>query len=81
MYKKGKFPEGYPDFIYGDGDGTVNKRSLEGCLYWKGNQEKPIYHQTFPEMDHMDVLRDKRVLDYVAQLFKYKLWLNTVESL
>ncbi|XP_046677557.1 LOW QUALITY PROTEIN: phosphatidylcholine-sterol acyltransferase-like [Homalodisca vitripennis] len=73
LYKKGAFPEGYPSFVIGDGDGTVNKRSLEGCVHWKGQQKQGVYHQTFPDMDHMDVLRDPRILQYITELFKYKL--------
>jgi len=73
IYKKGAFPEGYPTFLFGDGDGTVNVRSLEGCLHWKGKQNKPVFHQTFPDMDHMDVLRDSRIIDYITQLFSTKL--------
>ncbi|XP_054282894.1 phospholipase A2 group XV-like [Macrosteles quadrilineatus] len=73
VYKKGKFPEGSPSFVFGDGDGTVNKRSLEGCLHWKGNQKQPVYHQTFPNMDHMDVLSDDRIIDYISKLFAFKL--------
>uniref|UniRef100_A0A1B6CCH8 Group XV phospholipase A2 n=1 Tax=Clastoptera arizonana TaxID=38151 RepID=A0A1B6CCH8_9HEMI len=67
-YKKGKFPYGYPNFVYGDGDGTVNLRSLEGCLQWKTQQKQPVYHQTFSKMDHMDILSDGRILQYITSL-------------
>ncbi|XP_046990636.1 phospholipase A2 group XV-like [Schistocerca americana] len=68
VYKPGGFPSAYPDFLYGDGDGTVNKRSLEGCLHWQGKQKQKVYHQTFPGVDHMNVLRDIRVLGYLKSL-------------
>lgn len=29
VYEKGEFPDHQPEIIYGDGDGTVNRRSLE----------------------------------------------------
>nr|CAD7586331.1 unnamed protein product [Timema genevievae] len=67
-YAAGKFPDGYPGFIYGDGDGTVNKRSLEGCLLWQGQQRQKIYHQTYPTLDHMGILRDDRVVAYITRL-------------
>ncbi|KAE8747732.1 hypothetical protein FOCC_FOCC005555 [Frankliniella occidentalis] len=73
VYKSGKFPDGYPTFINGDGDGTVNKRSLEGCLHWASQQKKKIYHQTFPKVDHMGILRDTKVLEYLQQLITDKL--------
>lgn len=72
LYKKGGFP-GYPKFVYGDGDGTVNKRSLEGCTHWSSVQKQPVYHQTFPDMDHMQVLSDSRVIEYIRKLFVTKL--------
>lgn len=73
VFKSGKFPDGYPNFVYGDGDGTVNKRSLEGCLHWVGKQKQKIYHQTFPKVDHMGILTDPKVLDYIKQLVTIKL--------
>jgi lysophospholipase-3 len=68
VYKPQTFPDGYPGFLYGDGDGTVNKRSLEGCLNWQGKQKKNVYHETFSNLDHMGILRDKRVLSYIETL-------------
>ncbi|XP_067002265.2 lysosomal phospholipase A and acyltransferase-like [Anabrus simplex] len=68
VYKPGKFPDGYPEFTYGDGDGTVNKRSLEGCLQWKNAQKRRVFHQTFPAVDHMSILRDARTLSYIKNL-------------
>ncbi|CAH0389323.1 unnamed protein product [Bemisia tabaci] len=68
IYKKGKWPGGYPTFSFGDGDGTVNKRSLEGCVYWTGKQKQKVYHQVFPKVDHMDILQDKNVVSYIQNL-------------
>ncbi|XP_075212925.1 lysosomal phospholipase A and acyltransferase-like [Lycorma delicatula] len=67
-YKKGKFPDGYPTFIFGDGDGTVNARSLEGCLHWQSQQKQKVYHQKFPDIDHMAVLRDQRIVSYIIKV-------------
>ncbi|XP_021917682.1 group XV phospholipase A2-like isoform X1 [Zootermopsis nevadensis] len=66
VYKPGTFPDGYPGFLYGDGDGTVNKRSLEGCLNWK--QKEKVYHQTFSSLDHTGILHDERVLSYLQSI-------------
>lgn len=35
MFKPGTFPLNDPSYIYGDGDGTVNLRSLEACAQWQ----------------------------------------------
>ncbi|KAH0534846.1 phospholipase A2 group XV-like [Cotesia glomerata] len=64
-YKPGVTLDSYPQLILGDGDGTVNLRSLEGCLYWKTKQKQKIYHQTFAGVDHMEILRNQHVLDYI----------------
>lgn len=68
-YAPGKFPDGYPNLIYGDGDGTVNGISLSGCTRWsqKGSGPK-IYHQPIPGVSHMDILADDRVLSYLQSL-------------
>lgn len=70
IYGPGQFPQKYPKLVYGDGDGTVNKRSLEGCIYWSSLQKQKVFHQVFPKADHMTILRDERVMDYISQLMK-----------
>ncbi|XP_071449019.1 lysosomal phospholipase A and acyltransferase-like isoform X2 [Hetaerina americana] len=74
-YAAGKFPDGYPNLIFGDGDGTVNKRSLEGCTKWSQIGKKKngrIYHQPIPGVSHMDILTDDRVLSYLRSLLSGK---------
>uniref|UniRef100_T1H921 Uncharacterized protein n=1 Tax=Rhodnius prolixus TaxID=13249 RepID=T1H921_RHOPR len=66
-YKQGNFPEN-PYFQYGDGDGTVNRRSLASCLWWRDKQKKKIHYQAFPNMDHMQILRDDRIISYLVNL-------------
>ncbi|CAB3373511.1 Hypothetical predicted protein [Cloeon dipterum] len=41
-YAKDKFPDSSPELIMGDGDGTVNLRSLEGCSKWKQAQNNGL---------------------------------------
>lgn len=64
-YKPGVTIDGYPQLINGQGDGTVNKRSLEGCLYWQDKQKQKIYHQPFSRTNHMEILRSPGVLEYI----------------
>ncbi|KOB75373.1 Group XV phospholipase A2 [Operophtera brumata] len=41
VYKPGTWLDGYPTLANGDGDGTVNLRSLSACEHWK----KPRLHK------------------------------------
>jgi len=66
------FPSYEPTLIKGDGDGTVNIRSLEGCLRWKKLQNQPVHHKVFEKVDHLSMLRldepAKHIADIVSQL-------------
>lgn len=70
FYKPGIFLDGTPTLIYGDGDGTVNIRSLEACMHWRGIQKQKIFNKTLNKIDHMTILRDKQTLDYINDLIK-----------
>lgn len=69
-YKPGTSVGDTPQLIPGDGDGTVNLRSLEGCKYWQGKQKQKVYSQTFPGVDHMNILRNINVLNYIKTVLK-----------
>lgn len=66
-FKQNKFPD-EPDLIYGNGDGTVNARSLEWCLQWQDKQKQKIYHVPMYNVDHMGILSDSKVLDYIQKV-------------
>lgn len=60
-----------PTLVTGDGDGTVNARSLKSCEQWSGTKaqaEKTIHSIELPGADHMGILSDKRVLEYVLTI-------------
>lgn len=67
-YKPGTFLDGTPTIVNGNGDGTVNIRSLQGCLHWQGLQKKNIYYQTFEKVNHMQILSDNQTLNYIKKL-------------
>lgn len=69
-YKAGKFPQS-PNFEYGMGDGTVNIESLDYCSEWKKQQKQKVYVQQFLKVDHMQILSDQRIIDYVLSVVKY----------
>lgn len=57
-----------PTIHPGDGDGTVNLRSLRGCLIWQDQQKPKVYHQEFNNVDHMGILTDSKALSYIQKI-------------
>uniref|UniRef100_A0A2M4AB17 Putative phosphatidylcholine-sterol acyltransferase n=1 Tax=Anopheles triannulatus TaxID=58253 RepID=A0A2M4AB17_9DIPT len=66
-YQKSYDFSGTPVLVMGDGDGTVNSRSLEACKHWTMQQKQPIYTKEFPGADHMSILADLKVIEAVMQ--------------
>jgi lysophospholipase-3 len=62
------FPDVQPSVLYGDGDGTVNLRSLQGYKRWVGRQKEPIYEKQFKGEDHLSTLKSKDVIQYMLDL-------------
>ncbi|XP_056648144.1 phospholipase A2 group XV-like [Diorhabda sublineata] len=69
-YKPGTDLTGYPTLIYGDGDGTVNRRSLEGCRHWQTLQKQKVFVQQSPKIEHLQILHDKSTQDYIRNVMK-----------
>ncbi|XP_033341246.1 lysosomal phospholipase A and acyltransferase [Megalopta genalis] len=69
-YKPGTSIQGVPQLLPGDGDGTVNLRSLEACKYWQDKQKQKIYTQGFPGVDHSGILKNVNVLNYIKTVLK-----------
>lgn len=67
IYNKA-FPDSQPRILYGDGDGTVNARSLKGCLRWQGQQSQGVYYKNFTNVDHMLIMSDFRIIDYIKNI-------------
>ncbi|KAJ8958567.1 hypothetical protein NQ317_016374 [Molorchus minor] len=62
--------DGYPTLLYGDGDGTVNRRSLEGCKYWQKAQKQKVYIKELQQVDHLQILSNKTTISYITNLLK-----------
>ncbi|XP_060080361.1 phospholipase A2 group XV-like [Ylistrum balloti] len=62
------WPDSQPKVIPDDGDGTVNIRSLHACTEWKGKQKQNVYHKQFDGAEHMEILKDPRIKDYLKSL-------------
>ncbi|KAL1512992.1 hypothetical protein ABEB36_002483 [Hypothenemus hampei] len=69
-YKKGTWLDGIPTLIYGDGDGTVNIRSLTGCQYWRAIQKQKVFYEAIPNTDHMGVLSSNLTQQYITRLIQ-----------
>ncbi len=54
--------------LNGDGDGTVNIRSLRVCAQWRTLQRQPVYHREFHQAEHMQILHNSDVVDYIYNL-------------
>lgn len=64
---------GTPTYETGDGDGTVNKRSLEACKHWAGKQSQPVIMKSYAGNDHMGILANLTVLDDIVLLLLHDL--------
>jgi len=71
IWKKQKsFPDSQPTVVYGDGDGTVNIRSLYGFKHWIGKQKQPIFNKEFSGSDHLGILKNPDMIAYILNLLK-----------
>ncbi|XP_053606433.1 phospholipase A2 group XV-like [Plodia interpunctella] len=74
VYKPGTWLDGYPTLSLGDGDGTVNRRSLAACQYWgrpRLNRGKPVKALALANAEHLKILHDPRVIDYVNTVMAF----------
>ncbi|XP_055294956.1 phospholipase A2 group XV-like [Sitodiplosis mosellana] len=66
----GKGLNANPIEVKGEGDGTVNRRSLIGCNYWQNTPAQfgyAIHQQEIPDAEHYDILSDSRLIDYITR--------------
>jgi len=69
VYGAGEFPGYDPGTILkGDGDGTVNYRSLIGCTRWADQQSQPVHHKELKDVDHLGILRNDPPAQLIANL-------------
>ncbi|RXG52682.1 Phosphatidylcholine-sterol acyltransferase [Armadillidium vulgare] len=55
-----------PTLIRGDGDGTVNTRSLQHCLQFRGKQKQEVHYKTFEGVEHLKILWSFPALQYIT---------------
>ncbi len=70
IYSQKQWYDYQPDVEFGDGDGTVNIRSLRACLDWRRKQKQPITLKEFEgaESEHITILRHQPLWDYIRQV-------------
>lgn len=56
--------------LKGYGDGTVNLRSLKGCLRWRTLQKKKVYHKELANLGHLAILSNKGVIKYIESVVR-----------
>lgn len=67
-YKKSVSVSEKPTLVMGDGDGTVNSRSLQSCKYWEQFQTQKIYSKGFDKAEHMGILTNADVIKYIVDV-------------
>ena len=68
VYGTDEFPDTFPQTLFGDGDGTVNIRSLQACHSFVGKQKQPVVIKSFTNAEHMAIIGDERLIQYVKNL-------------
>ena len=53
LYQVDEFPDTFPKTESGDGDGTVNIRSLQTCHSFLGKQEQQVVIKSFSKVEHI----------------------------
>lgn len=69
-YTKSKWHDKQPDVITGDGDGTVNVRSLQGCQRWIGKQKADVLYHQVAGAEHLAILNNDDVKAYITKVLK-----------
>ncbi|XP_045194127.2 phospholipase A2 group XV-like [Mercenaria mercenaria] len=68
VYTNKTWNKSYPKTIPDNGDGTVNMRSLIGCLRFREQQKQQVYHQEFLGAEHMQILNREDVIAYLKKV-------------
>lgn len=67
------FPNTDPvDFVYADGDDTVDSFSMGLCKRWSGRQDQPVHITEFRGLAHLDIVFHDKVLSVVQDILEGK---------
>ncbi|XP_054632343.1 phosphatidylcholine-sterol acyltransferase [Dunckerocampus dactyliophorus] len=66
-----EYPNADPiDFVYDDGDDTVDSLSMSLCKRWVGQQEKPVHVTEYRGLPHLDIVFHEKVLIQIQQILE-----------
>lgn len=66
-----KFPNSDPvNFLYKDGDDTVDSHSMSLCKRWIGKQQQPVHVTEFNGMAHLDIVFNHNVLSAIQEILQ-----------
>ena len=65
------YPDGKPIINYGDGDGTVNIKSLAACQAWQSQQKYSVNWKMYSNIEHFKFPRNKNILDTLTELIRH----------
>ena len=68
LYKTNDFTDSDLTVMTDDGDGTVNRRSLEAFLPWMQQHSKLVTAKKIDSVQHFDLVKNKEVFEYVLDL-------------
>ncbi|CAL8263430.1 unnamed protein product [Merluccius merluccius] len=69
-----EYPDSDPvDYVYADGDDTVDSLSMSQCKRWIGQPQKPVHVTEFRGMAHLDIVFHHKVLGQIQQILEGKL--------
>lgn len=67
------FPNADPvDFVYADGDDTVDSFSMSLCKRWIKQQSKPVHVTEFRGLTHLDIVYHEKVLNLIQYILEGK---------
>ena len=72
VYTNKTWHDGFPETLPDNGDGTVNLRSLIGCLKFEKVQKQPVYHKVFDGAEHLQILNRKDVIAEIVRILTGK---------
>ncbi|XP_037623834.1 phosphatidylcholine-sterol acyltransferase [Sebastes umbrosus] len=65
------FPNEDPvDFVYADGDDTVDSFSMSLCKRWSGQQEQPVHVTEYRGLAHLDIVFHEKVLNQIQHILE-----------
>ncbi|KAM8751288.1 phosphatidylcholine-sterol acyltransferase [Acanthopagrus schlegelii] len=68
-----EFPNVDPvDFVYADGDDTVDSNSMGLCKRWAGQQDKPVHITEYRGLAHLDIVFHEKVLSLIQDVVEGK---------